>query len=74
LLPAAPAPLARALPCPGFVSDDVDVEVVDVALLSAGAGVAGVDDAEFSLVDVATGIVVAPAVDEAIGFVDVAST
>jgi len=76
LLPAALAPLACAFPCaPGAVSDDVGVGVVDVALLSAGAEVGGVDDATMlSAVDVAEGTVVATAVDEATESVDVAAT
>jgi len=57
------------------VSDDVGVGVVDVALLSAGAEVGGVDDATMlSAVDVAEGTVVATAVDEATESVDVAAT
>ena len=75
LLPAAPAPLACALPCaPRSVSDD-GVGAVEVALLSAGADAEGVDDATMlPVVDVAAGSVVVMGVDEATELVDVAAT
>jgi len=76
LLPAALASSACAFPCaPGAVSDDVGVEVVDVALLSAGAELGGVDEATtVSVVDVAAGAATATAVDDAAAVVDVAAT
>ena len=76
LFPTALVPLACALPCaPGAVSDDVGVGVVDVALLSAGTELEGVDEATtVSIVDVAAAAIATTVVDDAAAIVDVAAT
>lgn len=72
----APSVFACALPCDGVVSGDATAGVVDVALLSAGATDAGVDDAAaLSVVDVAAGgASTTEGEEEATTLVDVSST
>jgi len=72
---ATPSALACDLPVgPDAVSDD-EVGAVELALVSTGAELGGVDEATtVSVVDVAAGAVAATEVDEAAAVVDVAST
>jgi len=72
----APSVFACALACDGVVSGDATAGVVEVALVSAGADIGGVDDAAaLSVVDdVAAGAVTATVVDEVIKSPDVVAT